>query len=81
MQNPYEVLGVSNGASVEDCKKAYRRLSKKYHPDSPSGDANKFDEIARAFKSIESEQSVFSDFIERRNSFLSHVSLFKFKKV
>ena len=81
MRNPYEVLGVPVGTSVEDCKKAYRKLSKKFHPDSPSGDANKFEEIVKAYKAIESKQPIFSDFSERRNSFLSHVSLFKFKKV
>jgi molecular chaperone DnaJ len=33
MQNPYEVLGVRQGASEEEIKRAYRELVKKYHPD------------------------------------------------
>ena len=33
MKNPYEVLGLKEGASIEEIKKAYRELVKKYHPD------------------------------------------------
>lgn len=33
MNNPYEVLGIKEGASEDEIKKAYRDLVKKYHPD------------------------------------------------
>lgn len=33
MQNPYEVLGIREGASQEEIKVAYREMVKKYHPD------------------------------------------------
>lgn len=31
--NPYEVLGINQGASQEEIKSAYRKLVKQYHPD------------------------------------------------
>jgi molecular chaperone DnaJ len=33
LRNPYEVLGVKQGATDDEIKKAYRELVKKYHPD------------------------------------------------
>ncbi|MDD2483427.1 MAG: DnaJ domain-containing protein [Eubacteriales bacterium] len=33
MQNPYEVLGIKEGATKEEIKAAYREQVKKYHPD------------------------------------------------
>ena len=34
----YDVLGVSRTASDEEIRKAFRRLARKYHPDSNPGD-------------------------------------------
>ena len=47
----YKILGVSRSASAADIKRAYRKLSLKYHPDkNPAPDAaNKFAEIATAY--------------------------------
>lgn len=53
--NPYKVLGVPDGASEEECAKAYRKLAKKYHPDLNPGDthaAEKMAEINAAFDQI-----------------------------
>lgn len=45
----YEVLEVSQTASVETIKAAYRSMLLKYHPDH-GGDVNKFHELQKAYK-------------------------------
>ncbi|WP_147532411.1 molecular chaperone DnaJ [Bacillus marasmi] len=52
----YEVLGVAKGASKDEIKKAYRKLSKQYHPD-----INKAEDAADKFKEIKEAYEVLSD--------------------
>ena len=48
----YKVLGVSKTAEADEIKKSYRKLARKYHPDSNAGDASaeaKFKEVSEAY--------------------------------
>ena len=62
-KNPYDVLGVSPNASDDEVKRAYRDLSRKYHPDAnvdnPLADLaeEKFKEIQEAYDEIMRQRS------------------------
>lgn len=78
MNNPYKVLGVEDNAPLTECKKAYRLLSRKYHPDN-NGDANKFHEVTKAWEMIESGEVKNMILVgNSRTKFLHHKGLFSF---
>ncbi len=62
MRNPYQILGVSETASMDEVKKAYRKLSRIYHPDANVNNPNKdqaeakFKEIQAAYQQIVDEK-------------------------
>ena len=62
-KNPYDVLGVSPNASDDEIKRAYRDLTRKYHPDAnvinPLADLaeEKFKEVQEAYDTIMRERA------------------------
>ena len=62
MLDPYSVLGVPRNASDDEIKKAYRKLSRKYHPDANIDNPNKdqaeekFKEVQQAYEQIMKER-------------------------
>ena len=62
MQDPYSILGVSRDASDEEIKKAYRKLSRIYHPDANINNPDKdkaeakFKEVQQAYQQIMKEK-------------------------
>ena len=62
MADPYKILGVSRDASDEEIKKAYRALSRKYHPDANINNPNKaqaeemFKTVQQAYNQIMKEK-------------------------
>jgi DnaJ-class molecular chaperone len=55
MRDPYQILGVSKGASESEVKSAYRKLAKKLHPDANKHDpkaASRFAELNAAYEIV-----------------------------
>ena len=74
--NPYKILGVSSDATLSECKKAYRKLCAKYHPDSGNGDVHKFNEVTMAWNMIQDGTAQKVMFFAHKK--LRHNSLFSY---
>jgi len=67
--DPYRVLGLAPGASADDVKRAYRRLAKRYHPDSAGGAwADWFLVVQAAYEAIVRASSAGGATMRRRSS-------------
>ncbi|MCY7350771.1 MAG: J domain-containing protein [Cytophagaceae bacterium] len=70
MKDYYYILGVDRQSSTEEIKKAYRKLSLKFHPDKNDGDPF----FTERFKDIQEAYEILSDLQRRQiynNSFLN----------
>ena len=78
--NPYKVLGVETDADLDICKKSWRKLCIKYHPDN-GGSPDTFDNINKAWEQVNTlkKSGIKLNIITR--SKLSHETLFKIKIV
>lgn len=75
MTDPYKVLGIDRNATDDEIKKAYRNLSRKYHPDANINNPNKaqaeerFKEVQQAYDQILKEKEYGTHFEEAFGSY------------
>ena len=53
----YDILGVKRNATKSEIKKAFRKLSKQYHPDVYDGDSSKYTDITEAYEVLSDDET------------------------
>ena len=74
----YDVLGISRSADKGTIKRAYRKLAKKYHPDTNAGNAQaeeKFKEVQQAYEQIMKEKEYGSSYGNAGGYYLSLIHI------
>ena len=76
MSSAYQILGLQNGASMIEIKKAYRRLVLQYHPDRNPSNSNYFIKIQEAYQYLINEKN-----IQKNVIFTTKQNTYNFRKV
>lgn len=74
MNDYYSILGISEKASKDEIKRAYRKLAVKYHPDKNPNDTeaeNKFKEINEAYETLSDDSKRAEYDAKRKGGFTS----------
>lgn len=69
MENLYEILGISEETTPEDMKKAFRKLSLKYHPDKNPSSEEKYKKISSAYEILSDPQKRREYNLKKNNPF------------
>lgn len=79
MKDYYKILGVNENASDEEIKKAYRKLSKQYHPDVNPEGGETFREVAEAYDVL-SDPNKKNNYLNQKNNPFSGTEFEQFFK-
>lgn len=74
VETHYTILGISESSTKDEIKKAYRKLSLKYHPDKATGDKQIFQKINEAYQVLydDVKRKHYDDILKSKNQDKSH---------